>query len=105
MYKYLPLLLLSILLFVACEKTNPTPADGGFYVSGIYFGQHLKHPYKSGVRDGCMTAQGDYQKDHTRFKYSKSYVDGWFIGRNFCKHLLIVPIEENSTHPDENTTL
>ena len=104
MYKSI-ILLVSILLFLGCEKTDPTPAEGGFYVDGIYFGQNLKYLYKSGARDGCITAQGDYQKDHIRFNHSKSYNDGWFAGRALCKHLLIVPIEANSTSPDENSTL
>jgi len=105
MYKSIILLSISIMVFIGCEKTDPTPAEGGFYVSGIYFGQNLKYQYKNGARDGCMTAQGDYQKQHTLFNHSKSYNDGWFAGRNLCKKLLIVPDEPNSTSPDENVTL
>ena len=44
--------------------------------------------------DGCITAKGTYKKSHTLFNNDQEYNDGWFLGRNRCKHLLVIE-EEN----------
>jgi len=80
----------SFLLLNGCGSAKITEKEGGYYHSAIYFGQNLAPLYKKGVRDGCTTSKGDYKKSHVLFKNSSEYNDGWFMGRNKCRHLLIV---------------
>ena len=80
----------SLLLFSAC-KSNKAPESGeGYYYSGIYFGKNFTENYKKGIKDGCTTAKGDYKKSHTLFKNDYDYNKGWFLGRNRCRHLLVI---------------
>lgn len=90
--KTLTLLLISTSFFSlpGCSPSQTPEHKGGFYYSGIYFGKHFSYPFKLGIEDGCTTAKGDYTKTHTLFNYSKDYEDGWFLGRNRCKHLLVL---------------
>ena len=53
--------------------------------------------YKAGINDGCTTAKGNYKKSHKRFNTYTDYKDGWFLGRNRCKHLLVVDEKEISS--------
>jgi len=78
------------LLFSACTSNNTLPYLGGYVYSGITFGKNLSDYYKQGIRDGCRTAQGFYTKSHTLFKTADDYYDGWFLGRNRCRHLLVI---------------
>jgi len=73
-----------------CSSSKVPESEGGFYYSGIYFGKNFSYPFEMGIEDGCTTAKGDYKKQHTLFKYSEDYEDGWFLGRNRCKHLLVL---------------
>ena len=83
----------SLFLFNACTPKE-TPLDkGGYYHSNIYFGVDLSDSYQKGIKDGCTTAKGNYKKSHQLFKNDKDYNNGWFLGRNKCKNLLI--IDEN----------
>jgi hypothetical protein len=81
--------LLSTLILVSGCKQRHIPANkGGFTYSGIYFGAHFNTIYKKGIQDGCTTSKGVYTKSHWYFQNKKEYSDGWFLGRNRCKHLL-----------------
>lgn len=86
------LLLTSMLLFLsACQSHNEAIINNNknkYYYSSIYFGKNLSKISKRGVRDGCTTSKGKYQKSHRLFRKSKEYEDAWFIGRNKCRHLL-----------------
>ncbi len=85
----------SALFYIAGCKSGKTPErEGGYYYSGIYFGKNLSPNYKQGITDGCITAKGEYKKSHTLFNSNQGYNDGWFLGRNRCKHLLIVDVDE-----------
>ena len=75
------------------DKTQPKVKDG-YYHSGIYFGKNLPATYKRGIRDGCTTAKGLYKKSHKLFNNDQYYNDGWFLGRNRCKHLLVIENDE-----------
>jgi len=90
--KLSPLLLLTTLLFFAsCKSHNEASIQkniNSYYYSGIYFGKNVSKKYQKGVKDGCTTAKGKYQKSHRLFKTNKEYEDGWFSGRNKCRHLL-----------------
>jgi len=83
-----------IAVFTACTPQNRTPhyADG-YYHSGIYFGRNLPPLFQRGIKDGCRTAKGVYTKSHRDFRQNPDYADGWFLGRNKCRHLL--QIDEN----------
>ncbi len=87
------MLLNSLLLFNACTSRKTSRSNGGYYHSGIYFGKNFSVNYKQGIADGCTTAKGDYEKSHTLFRNDHDYNRGWFLGRNKCKHLLV--IDEN----------
>ncbi len=80
----------SLFFFNACTPNEASIAEGGYYHDGIYFGQHFPDNYKKGIKDGCTTAKGDYKKSHWLFKNNKDYNDGWFLGRNRCRVLLVV---------------
>ncbi len=64
---------------------------GYFCFQGYNFGKNLTHTYKQGVRDGCRTANGYFNKNYLLSGRSKDYLKGWNTGRATCK--LIVPKE------------
>ncbi len=80
----------SLLLFNACSPNEAPVNEGGYYHSGIYFGTNFPSNYKKGIQDGCTTAKGNYKKSHWLFNNNKDYNNGWFLGRNRCRHLLVV---------------
>jgi hypothetical protein len=80
----------TISIFTACSPEKIPVSKGGYYYSNIYFGTYFTKHYKKGIRDGCTTAKGIYKKSHWLFNNSNDYNNGWFLGRNRCKHLLII---------------
>ncbi len=90
---YLSLLLLFGLLLNGCAPAKAPVSEGGYYHSGIYFGKNFSDYYKRGIEDGCTTAKGDYVKNHKLFNNNDDYNDGWFLGRNRCKDLLVIEEE------------
>ena len=83
----------TLLLLQNCGSSKVPASQGGFTHSGIYFGKHFPPNYQQGIVDGCTTAKGNYKKSHNLFNTSIDYYNGWFLGRNRCRNLLIV--EEN----------
>ena len=83
----------SLLLFNACAPSKVPVSQGGYYHSGIYFGKNFSDHFKQGIEDGCTTAKGDYKKSHWLFNNNNDYNHGWFLGRNRCKHLLVLDEE------------
>ncbi|PTB83884.1 hypothetical protein C9926_00630 [Sulfurovum lithotrophicum] len=83
----------TLLLIQNCGSSKVPASQGGFTHSGIYFGKHFPAKYKQGIIDGCTTAKGNYKKSHRLFNTNTDYNSGWFLGRNRCRHLLVV--EEN----------
>ena len=83
----------SLLLLSACAPHQLSKEEGGFYHSGIYFGAHFPPLYQKGIKDGCKTAKGFYRKSHQAFNESNEYNNGWFLGRNRCRDLLVVEEE------------
>ena len=77
-------------IFTACSTPEVPKSKGGYYYSHIYFGSYLSSFYKLGIVDGCITAKGDYRKSHRLFRENNDYQNGWFLGRNKCKDLLVV---------------
>lgn len=84
------LMLSTLLLLSGCSPKKVPTNKGGYYYSGVYFGTHFTNHFKKGIQDGCDTSKGEYTKSHWLFKRKKDYANGWFLGRNRCKHLLIV---------------
>jgi hypothetical protein len=93
----------SISLFVICSTlfylTGCSPEkksvhETGYYHSGIYFGKKFSVNYQQGIADGCSTSKGVYTKSHTLFNNDDYYNDGWFLGRNKCRHLLVIEDEK-----------
>jgi len=80
----------SLLLFNACTPNQMPVIEGGYYHSEIYFGKNFSTNYQQGISDGCTTAKGNYKKSHTLFKNDYDYNKGWFLGRNKCRHLLVI---------------
>ncbi len=89
---YFKIILLFLALFVisACSQKEIPVDEGGYYYSGIYFGSNFSKASQKGIKDGCSTAKGTYTKSHWSFQNNKEYADGWFLGRNKCRHLLII---------------
>ena len=83
----------STLLFMlnGCGNSVPdlpgtTPvSSAGFVYHGHNFGPNRTEAYKAGVIAGCRTSDGEYTKDHTQFRTSIDYHDGWEHGRLHCK--------------------
>ena len=82
------------LYITGCGKAKKPVVQDGYYHSGIYFGKGLPSTYKQGINDGCRTSKGIYTKSHTRFNNDQYYNDGWFLGRNKCRHLLVIENDE-----------
>ena len=82
------------LYFTGCSPEKKPETKEGYYHSDIYFGKNFPKTYKQGIRDGCTTAKGSYKKSHKLFNNDQYYNDGWFLGRNRCKHLLVVEEDE-----------
>ena len=84
--KILMIFLLSFMGFslslVVAEETN---LSNVYTYNDIDFGSDRDSDFKHGVRDGCKTAKGDYVKDYSLFKDSKSYKIGWENGRIKCE--------------------
>lgn len=83
----------TLFFLYGCGSSKVTPHQGGFYHSNIYFGKNVPLDYQQGIADGCKTSKGYYTKSHILFKNNMDYNNGWFLGRNRCKHLL--KINEN----------
>jgi len=73
------------LLLGACTAARPHAARGDFVYHGHDFGPHRNAEYRAGVVDGCRTADGDYSKNHERYRVDIDYHDGWEHGRLHCK--------------------
>jgi hypothetical protein len=83
------------LFYLAGCKPQPAPVSkGGYYHSGIYFGKNFSENFKNGIVDGCTTSKGEYKKSHKLFNNDNDYNDGWFLGRNRCKHLLVLDVDK-----------
>ncbi len=80
----------TLLLFNACTSVKSPVSKGDYYHSEIYFGKNFSVNYKQGIADGCTTAKGSYKKSHILFNNYKDYNNGWFLGRNRCRHLLVI---------------
>ncbi|WP_295418475.1 hypothetical protein [Sulfurovum sp.] len=87
------LLIGTVPFFTACAPNQVPENEGGYYYSGVYFGTGFSLNYKKGIQDGCTTAKGTYKKSHWLFKNNNDYNNGWFLGRNRCKHLLVIEDE------------
>jgi len=91
-HKTISLLLLGSLSFYfsACSSSKVPASKGGYSHSGIYFGKNFPPNYQQGIADGCTTAKGDYKKSHKLFNNNFNYNQGWFLGRNRCRPLLVI---------------
>ena len=85
----------ALFYFTGCGHETAPLSKMGYYHSGIYFGKNFSANYQQGIADGCTTSKGVYTKSHTLFNNDQNYNNGWFLGRNRCKHLLIVEDEKN----------
>lgn len=83
----------ALFYFTGCTSTKVPEHKTGYYYSGVYFGKDFSPNYQQGIIDGCTTAKGTYKKSHTLFNNDDDYNDGWFLGRNKCKHLLVIEEE------------
>ncbi|HEY9189724.1 MAG TPA: hypothetical protein VIM88_02565 [Sulfurovum sp.] len=91
----------ALLSATGCESKKEPEKEVGYTYSGVYFGKDFSHTYQQGIMDGCITAKGTYKKSHTLFNTDQDYHDGWFLGRNRCRHLLVVE-DENRGKLSEN---
>ena len=93
--KYISTIILtsSLFLYNGCTPSKVPMSEGGYSHSGIYFGKNFSDIFKQGIEDGCTTSKGNYKKSHRLFNNIKDYHDGWFLGRNRCKHLLVLDKE------------
>jgi len=81
------------LLFILTGCGNSVPhlpetisvSGADFVYHGHNFGPDRTEAYKAGVIAGCRTSDGEYTKDHTQFRTSIDYHDGWEHGRLHCK--------------------
>ena len=94
--KTIPLLLIgsALLYLTGCSPEKKPVPENGYYHSNIYFGKNFSANYQQGIADGCSTSKGVYTKSHTLFNNDQNYNNGWFLGRNRCKHLLAIEDEK-----------
>lgn len=94
--KFISLFVIGSTLFylIGCGHEKEPVHETGYYHSGIYFGKNLSANYQQGIADGCSTAKGVYTKSRTLFNNDQNYNDGWFSGRNQCRHLLVIEDEK-----------
>ena len=84
---YKNIIIISIILSITSCKHEPVSIEnGGYYYNNIYFGKDLDKPTQKGIIDGCKTAKGTYNKNHTLFQNNNNYQEAWFIGRNRCNN-------------------
>ena len=84
----------ALFYITGCGHQTAPVAKKGYYHSGIYFGKNFSANYQQGIADGCSTSKGVYTKSHTLFNNDQNYNNGWFLGRNRCKHLLVIEDEK-----------
>ncbi len=94
--KLIPLCVIANALFylTGCQSKSIPKHKDGYYYSGVYFGKVFSTNHQNGIIDGCITAKGTYKKSHILFNNDQAYNDGWFLGRNKCKHLLVIEDEK-----------
>ncbi len=85
----------ALFYFTGCVHETAPVIKMGYYHSGIYFGKNFSANYQQGIADGCTTSKGVYTKSHTLFNNDQNYNNGWFLGRNRCRHLLVIVDEKN----------
>lgn len=78
------LLIFLLFFFVSCKRYKYSTKGGGYYHNSIYFGKDRSKNTRKGIKDGCKTAKGIYQKSHILFNENSDYNKGWFLGRNRC---------------------
>ncbi len=82
--------LFTLALFAGCAH-QPNKADvkmPTYSCQEQTFHGYFNKEAKRGLCDGCMSAKGDYIKDHQLFQSSDNYRFAWFLGRNRCKDLI-----------------
>jgi len=83
---------LSAFAIVGCSNNNNLSVEncgeGNYCYKNINFGPTQGSEYEKGIRDGCTTGEGDFRKDYSLSSSSKSYFDGWILGRSKCKQIL-----------------
>jgi len=92
-YKMLAIVVVGSLLLSSCSSRRGglkkcrggEQFSGYFCYQGLNFGRNKSNSYKAGVVDGCVTANGTFQKNYKLSSGSKEYNDGWIIGRSQCK--------------------
>jgi hypothetical protein len=77
------------LFFTACGEVpnldGVATSSGDFVYRNHNFGTNRDAEYRTGVKDGCKTSDGDYTKNHTLFDAESDYRVGWEHGRMHCK--------------------
>jgi len=77
------------LLFTGCGEVpdldNVSASSGDFVYRNHNFGSNRNTDYRKGVKDGCKTSDGDYNKNHALFDGENDYRVGWEHGRLHCK--------------------
>ena len=84
----------TLFYLTGCSPKKEPVHQSGYYHSGIYFGKNFPANHQQGIADGCSTSKGKYTKSHALFNNDKGYNNGWFLGRNRCKHLLVIEDEK-----------
>ena len=93
----------ALLSVTGCQTKKKPEKKVGYTYSGVYFGNDLSANYQEGIKDGCITAKGTYKKSHTLFNEDQDYHDGWFLGRNKCRHLLVIEDEKRGKLSENNS--
>ena len=92
-YKMIAIATIGSLLLLGCSSRRGEfrkcrggeQLSGYFCYQGLNFGRNKSNNYKAGVVDGCVTANGTFQKNYKLSSGSKEYNDGWIVGRSQCK--------------------
>ena len=75
---------------VAAVAVAASHADGSskekYYHHGQNYGENRNYSYRDGVRAGCNSARGQWDRNYNRFNYDNDYKYGWEHGKRQCSN-------------------
>lgn len=82
-------LLVGSLAFTGCMSINESITTTSSTTSSKMIGYQkvdvFSDEYRLGVKQGCKTAKGYYEKDYYRYNSDPVYKEGWFAGMKQCR--------------------
>ncbi len=68
---------------VVASNTDGSNQDN-YYHHGEDYGENRNYSYRDGVRAGCNSARGQWDRNYNRFSNDSNYRYGWEHGKRQC---------------------